>query len=86
MKRASKFSREVRERTVRMGMTLRGDHPSQWPDTATGTLQPYLNANLMAAWLRDRPSLKGELDMQAYFNDLEARRASPSGIFGIKTH
>ncbi len=46
----------------------------------------YLNANLMAAWLRDRPSLKGELDMQAYFNDLEARRTSPSGIFGVKTH
>ena len=67
-------------------MKSRGDHPSQWSDTATGTLQPYLNANLVAAWLRDRPSLQGDLDLQAYFNDLEARRTSPSGVFGIKRH
>jgi LPS sulfotransferase NodH len=46
----------------------------------------YLNPNLMAAWLRAHPSFGDTLDLARYFRDLEARRTSPSGIFGIKTH
>jgi LPS sulfotransferase NodH len=46
----------------------------------------YLNPNLMAAWLRAHPSFGNTLDIARYFSDLDARRTSPSGIFGAKTH
>lgn len=70
--------------TPRSGSTLVGDILQR--SQAAGNPQEYLNARLMAAWLRHKGRLDGELALDEYLHDLESRRTTPNGVFGIKVH
>lgn len=45
----------------------------------------YLNPRQMAGWLR-RTGGPPTLEVNAYLNDIESRRTSPNGVFGMKVH
>lgn len=69
--------------TARCGSTLVADllHGTG----AAGLPEEYLNRRQMAAWLRARGG-GHRLDLAEYLRDIEARRTSPNGVFGIKVH
>lgn len=50
-----------------------------------GRPDEYLNPIHMQAWARLNPSL-GQVSVNEYLLDMERRRTSPSGYFGIKIH
>ncbi len=45
----------------------------------------YLNRRALAAWLRAKGT-GDTLDLADYLADIEARRTSPNGVFGMKAH
>ena len=70
--------------TARCGSTLVGDilHRSG----LAGDPQEYLNGRLIAAYLRAANRLDGKVNIFDYLDDIETRRTSENGVFGIKVH
>ncbi len=76
MARASRFSREVRERSVRMVFEHRSEHGSQWEAICSIAEKIGCSAETLRKWVRRREvdsGLRGGLtsDEQARIKDLE---------------
>jgi trehalose 2-sulfotransferase len=46
----------------------------------------YLNVRYMAGYVRSRGGPERSLELGSYVRDLETRRSSPNGVFGLKMH
>lgn len=70
--------------TPRCGSNMVGDmlHATG----VAGDPQEYLNVRFMAGYNRSLGREQGTMDLDAYQADMEARRTSPNGVFGIKIH
>ncbi|MES2634410.1 MAG: Stf0 family sulfotransferase [Pseudomonadota bacterium] len=70
--------------TPRCGSNMVGD---MLLDTGlAGNPQEYLNTRYMAGYNRSMGRDASTFDLAAYQGDMESRRSSPNGVFGIKIH
>ncbi len=71
--------------TPRCGSNLVGDmlHATG----CAGDPQEYLNARLIAGFVRSKkPAVNAKIALRDYLMEMETRRSSPNGVFGIKIH
>ncbi|WP_161798972.1 Stf0 family sulfotransferase [Caenimonas sp. SL110] len=70
--------------TPRCGSNMVGD--MLFDTGLAGNPQEYLNTRYMAGYNRSMGRDGGPFDLTAYQGDMESRRTSPNGVFGIKIH